>query len=496
MRSSAAPVTIAAVAAGVLLAGVGAALLQPGPAGPDAAVPTAADPAPPPAPAPAAVPLEIAPAGPPPPAEYDVGDPATWPHRRLAAQLIFSCVQTVDLGTASAHAAAGLGGIAVLGRPTDGPELAAGLGQVLAAAPDGLAPVIASDEEGGRVQRLRGILGALPSAAEMGGWPDDRIERTARDYGAGMRGLGVHMALSPVADLEAPGGHPSDTARAFSADPQRVTGAALAWARGLEYSGVVPVVKHWPGHGFATDSHDDAADVPPLPELEGRDLLPFDAAIAAGAPVVMVGHLRSDGLTEPGVPATLSPNALRVLRERAGPQTVVLTDSMSMGASSAAVGLRPADAAARSLQAGADWALICVDPLAAVDAAAAALDAGAWPRDAAVASARRVLALKERLGLLAVPLVTAAPTGALQSAELDGDVVRLAGSAADPDTPEPPVVRVLVDGAPAGEVVAEAGTGAFSITALPPPGGSVCVEAVNTGAGRSTALGCVTRPAG
>ena len=486
---------LAVSGAAVLLAGlVTAGVLQGPPAArpvPVAApTPSASPSLAPPSPAPpAVVPLAVRPAAAPAPA-FDPGDPATWSSQQLAAQAVVSCVQSNDPGQLTAHAAAGLGGLVVLGRPTDGAALTATLAAARGAAPHGIAPVLSSDEEGGLVQRLRGVLGALPTAREMGGWPDERIEQTAFDYGSRMRALGYAMALSPVADVAVPGYYIDDTRRAFSADPGRVAAAASAWARGLGRAGVVAAVKHWPGHGEAGDSHAVAPVVPPLPVLQGRDLPPFDAVLQTGSGIIMVGHLQSEGLTDPGLPATLSPSALRVLRERAGAGTVLLTDSLSMGAATAAVGLAPRDAAVRALQAGADWAMVCVDALGAVDAVRAALDAGAWPRDAAVASVRRVLALKQRLGLLAVPLVTAPPAGALEAAVQEAGVVRLLGTAGDPDGP--PLVRVLVGGAAAGEVATDAATGRFEIAAPAAAGTEVCAEAVGTGPGRPVLLGCTT----
>lgn len=491
-RTSLAAVLVGTVATGVLAGGGYAVATQPELPQAVRAAATAPAPSTLPSPAtpPAPVPVPLAVEVPPPPlAAEDAADPSTWPDPRLAAQLVYSCVRTDDLGTAVAHAAAGFGGIAVQGRPTDGAAVAAGLEAVRAAAPGGVSPLLASDEEGGRVQRLAGVLGPLPSAAEMGAWPDQQIEQTAHDYGVGMRGLGVLLALSPVADLGT-GGYIAETRRAFSADPGRVASAAAAWTRGLERAGVLTSVKHWPGHGNAADSHSQAPTVPPLAELEARDLLPFDAVLAAGASIVMVGHLRSDGLTEPGVPATLSPNALRVLRERAGPATVILTDSLSMAAASTAVGLTPADAAVRSLVAGADWAMVCADPLGTVAAVTGALGRGELPRTQAVASARRVLAVKERLGLLAAPLVSAAPVGAVELAEATGDVVHLAGPVGDPDGGSP-VVRVLLGDAVVREVPVL--DGRFDVTLPRTAGGQLCVEALNTGAGRSTVLGCVAR---
>lgn len=475
--------------AAVFLAGVTAAAILPAQAQPPAVPPAApvAARAPEPVHTPDVVPLAVRPATAPAPAHHP-GDPRTWSSRQLAAQLLFSCVQASDLGTAAAQAQAGLGGIVVLGRPTDAAALSGGLAAVRTGSPHGITPLVASDEEGGRVQRLRALLGPLPSAAEMGGWPDARIEQTAHDYGAGMRALGVQLALSPVADLATPGGYPQATGRAFSADPERVSAAAVAWSQGLARAGVLSAVKHWPGHGQATDSHTAAPAVPPLAAL-GPDLAPFDAVLRSGASVVMVGHLRSEGLTEPGVPATLSPNALRVLRERAGPATVLLTDSVSMAASSSALGLTPPQAAVRALQAGADWAMSCVDPMAAVDAVQAALDAGDLSRDAVVGSARRVLGVKHRLGLLAVA-PTAPPTGAVDTAEAFDGVVTLRGRAVDPDTADPVRVQVTVAGVVVTEVAADGGALVASVPAG--PGAEVCAVALDAGGAAPTPLGCVT----
>ena len=493
-------VPIAVLASAVLLAGVAAAgrVAPPSSAEPVAVVapvgPTPAAPSPPPFPTTAAAAVQLAVrAAPATSAVASPGDPATWSSRQLAAQLVFSCVQSSDLGTAAAHSRAGLGGVVVMGRPADRAALAAGLARVRGQASHGIAPLVASDEEGGRVQRLKGLLGPLPSAAEMGRWPDQRIEQTAAAYGAGMRALGVQLALSPVADLAVPGAFLTADGRAFSGDPRRVAAAAVAWSRGLQRGGVLSAVKHWPGHGRAGDSHTTSPAVPPLSALEGQDLLPFDAVLGSGASIVMVGHLRSEGLTEPGLPATLSPNALRVLRGRAGPSTVLLTDSVSMAASSSALGIPPRVAALRALGAGADWAMSCVDPLGAVAEVQRALDDRRLPRAGAVASARRILAVKHRLGLLAVAPVTAPPTGRLDDVQAAGGVVTLAGSAADADTPKrPAVVRLVVDGVNASEVPADAG--AFRVALPVRPGAPVCVLVLNTGAGRPTPLGCVTAP--
>lgn len=326
-------------------------------------------------------------------------DPATWSDRRIAAQMTFSCVDTTDLGTARRHARAGIGGITLLGdRPPA--DLRARLAGVRRASTTSVLPVIASDEEGGTVQRLERVIHRLPSARTMGTWTPSRVRRTSRAYAVEMKRLGVRMDLAPVVDLAAPGRYIDTLGRSFGADPDLVARRARAWRLGMQDGGVVTVLKHWPGHGTARNSHTGPARTVPLAQLEAADLVPFGRELADGAPVVMVGHLLSRGLTRGGVPTSLSPRALRYLRSTAGPDTVILTDSLAMAAASSALGITPARAAVRSLRAGADWAMACdARPLAAVAAIRRALQDGTLPRPQAEHSVRRILALKARWGL-------------------------------------------------------------------------------------------------
>jgi beta-N-acetylhexosaminidase len=330
---------------------------------------------------------------------YAGADPATWTVRRLAAQLVFSCVDLGDLDAARRQASAGNGGITLLGSHPPR-HLQARLAAVRRSARTAVLPFVASDEEGGTVQRLRDVIYRLPSARTMGGWRPARVRRTAHDYALRMRRLGVRMDLAPVADLAVPGAYIDSLGRAFSGDPDAVTARVRAWRLGMRDAGVVTVLKHWPGHGSASNSHTGPARVAPLAELEQRDLLPFDRELADGAPVVMVGHLLSRGLTVDGVPASLSGRALHYLRRSAGPDTVLLTDSLAMAAASSSLGISPVRATVRALRAGADWAMSCdAHPLRAAAAVRQALADGTIPRHQADASARRILALKARWGL-------------------------------------------------------------------------------------------------
>jgi beta-N-acetylhexosaminidase len=330
---------------------------------------------------------------------YDARDPATWSAWQLAGQLTVSCVELDDVADAKRQAAAGIGGITLLGSRAPG-NLAAQLAAADRRAPHGIAPFVMSDEEGGRVQRLRSAIYRLPSASTMGGWQASRVRATAREYGVRMRRLGVRMNLAPVADLAVRGSYMAELHRTFSSNPYAVARTSRAWRLGMHDAGVVTVLKHWPGHGSAVNSHDGPAAVPPLRSLERRDMLPFDLELSRGARVVMVGHLTSRGLTERGIPASESPRALRYLRAKAGNDAVIITDSLTMAAASSSLGITPARAAVRSLRAGADWALVCDErPLRAVGTIRDAIATGRLPRARAVESAQRIVRLKMQYGV-------------------------------------------------------------------------------------------------
>lgn len=318
--------------------------------------------------------------------------PAT-PHPRaqvLAADVLFGCADMTDTASQRAMARRGVAGIVLLGsRAPRG--LKADLTAVRRVAPPGRAPVVASDEEGGSVQRLGALLGDLPSAATMGGWSPARLQRTADRYARGMARLGVRMSLAPVADLRVPGSFLARYGRAFAASPAAVGRAAVAWSTGTQAAGVTPVVKHWPGHGHARDTHTATARVPSLRHLRRADLLPFQRAFDAGVEAVLVAHVRVRGLTRGNAPASQSPRALRFLRQQAGPDAVIITDSLSMAAASSARGLSPTQATVAALRAGADWAMVCTPRMGrVVDGVARKIRSGALDRARLERSALRI----------------------------------------------------------------------------------------------------------
>lgn len=315
---------------------------------------------------------------------------------RLAQRLMVGIDPARPDGAAAAVDGDRVGGVFVGGSATRilrGDALAR-----LRTGPGGGWPVaVAVDDEGGRVQRIAELAGSIPSARRMARTLSPaRVRALAAERGRAMRALGVTIDLAPVVDVgEQPAGSVIGD-RSFGADPDRVTEYAGAFAAGLREAGVLPVLKHFPGHGRADgDSHRGEVSTPPLDELRQVDLRPYRALLADGPAAVMVGHLDVPGLTD-GQPATLSPPAYRLLRGELGFTGLVLTDDLgAMRAISERYELP--DAVLAALRAGADVALWTFDPATnrtgeVLDRLQAAADAGQLPgSDEAVA---RVLAAK------------------------------------------------------------------------------------------------------
>lgn len=249
----------------------------------------------------------------------------------------------------------------------------------------GRAAPILVDQEGGSVQRLRPPLArAWPDANAQTGGPA-AIRLRHRLMAAELRAVGIGVTCAPVIDLGGPATHPFLRRRIWADTPAAVVAAARAAAEGLLAGGVLPVIKHLPGHGSAdADSH-HALPVcrKPLAALAAEDF----AVVAALAdlPLGMTAHVVFPAL-DPDRPATLSPVVLAHLRGALGFDGLLMTDDLGMGALRGAPGARVAAA----LAAGCDLALWCSGTLAEnADAAEAAAPMG----DAAQARAEAALAL-------------------------------------------------------------------------------------------------------
>jgi beta-N-acetylhexosaminidase len=218
-------------------------------------------------------------------------------------------------------------------------------------------PVAVSvDDEGGRVQRIDALDGNLPSARRMARMPVDQVRNLARERGRLLAARGVTVDFAPVVDV---GDQPASAVigdRSFSADPAVAARYAGAFADGLRGAGILPVLKHFPGHGHANgDSHKGRVTTPPLDRLRADDLRPYADLLGAGAAAVMVGHLDVPGLTD-GLPSSLTPATYRLLRDDYRFDGLVVTDDL--GAMKAITGtFTLPEAVLRALSAGADAGL-------------------------------------------------------------------------------------------------------------------------------------------
>ncbi len=318
-------------------------------------------------------------------------DIATMSTRDKLAQLLM--VGVSDAADARAVVAdQHVGGI-MIGSWTDKSMLGAPLADIAAnAGPLSLA--VSVDEEGGRVSRLAGVIGSQPSARELAQTKTpDEVYGIALERGRAMRGLGITVDFAPVVDLTQQSAAIGD--RSFGDDPETVTEYAGAYARGLRDAGVLPVLKHFPGHGRAAgDSHTGAVSTPPLADLQNDDLVPYRTLTKQPPVAVMVGHMQVPGLTG-GEQASLSPAAYNLLRTEFGFGGLVYTDDLS---SMAAINQQYGVAAAvlKSLQAGADVALwiTTAEVPAVLDRLEQAVAAGELSPAAVDASVQRVAAAK------------------------------------------------------------------------------------------------------
>jgi beta-N-acetylhexosaminidase len=327
-----------------------------------------------------------------------VCDIATLPTRDKLAQLLMVGVTGADDAraiVANQH----VGGI-MIGSWTDLSMLTDGSLAGIAGAAAPLPLAVSVDEEGGRVSRLASLIGSQPSPRVLASThTPDEVYAIALERGHEMRGLGITVDFAPVADVTA---DPDDTVigdRSFGADPATVTEYAGAYARGLRDAGLLPVLKHFPGHGHGSgDSHTGAVTTPPLAVLQNDDLVPYRTLTTEGPVAVMVGHMEVPGLTGSD-PASLSSAAYALLRSGGygGPPFagLVFTDDLS---SMAAINERygVGDAVLRALQAGADVGLwITTDEVPAVlDRLEKAVAAGELSMSTVDASVQRVAAAK------------------------------------------------------------------------------------------------------
>ncbi|MGW4249160.1 glycoside hydrolase family 3 N-terminal domain-containing protein [Nocardia sp. NPDC004722] len=222
--------------------------------------------------------------------------------------------------------------------------------------------MVTIDEEGGRVSRAKDLIGVAPAARVVAQtMSPDEFYTFSLDRAKKLKALGVTVDFAPDVDVSS---EPDDAVigdRSFSDDPDVVVQYAGAFIRAMNDAGVGSVMKHFPGHGSGSgDSHTGAVQTPPLDQMQTKDLVPFRKLVDSGA-AVMVGHLDVPGLTTPNVPASISPQAMALLRQGTGYGAapfdgVIFTDDLG-GMAAITKRMSIEDAVEAALIAGADNAL-------------------------------------------------------------------------------------------------------------------------------------------
>lgn len=232
-------------------------------------------------------------------------------------------------------AAGRVGGVIFFSRNVESPEqLRSVIRHLRELQPDGAPLLVAVDQEGGRVARLRDPWATWPPARSLGEHGDPGL---AREFGSALgtqlRREGFNLDFAPVVDVDSNPQNPVIGDRSLSARSQVVGELGAAVVEGLQASSVAACAKHFPGHGDTDlDSH---LDLPSLSHertrLEEVELPPFRAAIKAGVASIMTAHVVFSAI-DPTRPATLSPDAIALLRHELAYDGVVFTDDLEMGA--------------------------------------------------------------------------------------------------------------------------------------------------------------------
>jgi beta-N-acetylhexosaminidase len=279
--------------------------------------------------------------------------------RRLAGRVLVAGYEGIEPPPTIVHAAerGELAGVILFRRNVAEPEPLREALSALMTTSDPL--LIAVDQEGGRVARLRAPVITLPPMRVLGRIDDVALtERAGRVLGAQLRAIGFNVDFAPVLDVDTNPDNPVIGDRAFAPTANAVIRHAGAFARGLARAGVIACGKHFPGHGDTElDSHFALPRLRHDPErLAAVELAPF-RALAAELPMIMTAHVVFDAW-DPDHPATVSRRVITdLLRDELGYQGVIVSDDLHMKAVADRYGVE--DAACRAIAAGCDVLLVC-----------------------------------------------------------------------------------------------------------------------------------------
>lgn len=267
---------------------------------------------------------------------------------------------------------------------------------------------VAVDEEGGRVSRLTGKnmdFPTLPANRYLGQEKEiGFIQETGHQLGSRMKELGFNMNMAPVADVDSNPQNPVIGDRSFGADPYKVGEMATAQALGMIETGVIPVLKHFPGHGDTSeDTHFQQVVLHHTKErMQSIELIPFQKGIDKNLPVIMTAHIMVPAYDE-HYPATLSKEIVEgLLRQEMGFNGMVITDALDMAAITES--WDNSQAAIKALDAGVDMLLMPPEPEKVHKEIIEAVREGRLKEERLNEAVLRILKLKEPFELMPCPL--------------------------------------------------------------------------------------------
>jgi beta-N-acetylhexosaminidase len=271
--------------------------------------------------------------------------------------------------------------------------------------------LLSADQEGGQVSRLPKEISTFPASMTIGSTNDTKYAyRVGSALGEAMKAVGLNTDYAPVLDINTNPNNPVIGDRAFGTSAKTVSSMGIQEMLGIKSQGVIPVVKHFPGHGdTSVDSHKGLPVVEhDLQRLRSVEFVPFVSAIKEGAPVVMVAHILMTKI-DPDTPASMSHKVIQnILREELKFNGVVITDDMTMEAVGKTMPIGPASV--QAVLAGADIVLIGHNPTqqkSVLDALTAAAQSGKIPQSVIDTSVYRIVKLKQSFHLSGQPTLLA-----------------------------------------------------------------------------------------
>nr|WP_295974527.1 beta-N-acetylhexosaminidase [uncultured Bacillus sp.] len=260
-----------------------------------------------------------------------------------------------------------------------------------------------ADQEGGQISRLPDSVQNLPSALTIGNKNNPKFaNEIGRILGKELKNFGFNLDFAPVLDVNSNPNNPVIGNRSFGSNPDIVSTFGIEMMKGIQSEKVIPVVKHFPGHGdTSADSHLELPTVnKSLGELEQLEMIPFKEAVENGADVVMVAHILFPQI-DPVYPSSMSKKIITdMLRGQLGFNGVVITDDITMGAIVNQYSI--AQAAVQSVKAGSDIILVAHGNSyiqSVIQAIKSAVENGEITEDRIDDSAARIIHLKQSYSL-------------------------------------------------------------------------------------------------